>query len=71
MLTESTQDTPVGSLSDTAAKPRESAMLVLQRGAETGRRWPLDRSRFLTIGRGEECDITLPDRQVSRLHARI
>jgi hypothetical protein len=52
-------------------KPRESAMLVLQRGAETGRRWPLDRARPLTIGRGEECDIALPDRQVSRLHARI
>lgn len=52
-------------------KPRESAMLVLQRGAETGRRWLLDCARPLTIGRDEECDITLPDRQVSRLHARI
>ena len=44
-------------------------MLVLQRGAESGRRWPLDRSSPLTIGRNEECDIALPDRQVSRLHA--
>ncbi len=57
--------------SETAPRPRESAMLVLQRGAETGRRWPLDRNRPLMIGRGEECDIALPDRQVSRLHARI
>jgi len=56
---------------DLPARPRESAMLVLQRGAETGRRWPLDRQRTLTIGRGEECDIALPDRQVSRLHARV
>jgi len=50
---------------------RETAMLVLQRGAEAGRRWPLDRSRPLTIGRSDECDIALPDRQVSRYHARI
>jgi len=52
-------------------KPKENAMLVLQRGAETGRRWPLDRNRALTIGRDEECDIHLPDRQVSRRHARV
>lgn len=53
------------------ARPKENAMLVLQRGAETGRRWPLDRTRTLMIGRDEECDIHLPDRQVSRNHARI
>ena len=52
-------------------RQRESAMLVLQRGSEAGRRWPLDRTRPLTIGRSEECDIVLPDRQVSRYHARI
>ncbi len=52
-------------------RPKENAMLVLQRGAEAGRRWPLDRSRVVTIGRDEECDIHLPDRQVSRRHARI
>lgn len=58
-------------LAGTAPRPRENAMLILQRGAEAGRRWPLDRSRPITIGRGEECDIALPDRQVSRQHARI
>lgn len=52
-------------------RQRESAMLVLQRGAESGRRWPLDRSRPVSIGRSDECDIALPDRQVSRFHARI
>ncbi len=50
---------------------RESAMLVLQRGSESGRRWPLDRTRPLTIGRADECEIVLTDRQVSRYHARI
>ncbi|MBK8047831.1 MAG: FHA domain-containing protein [Anaerolineales bacterium] len=69
MSTELSQDTP--SSSTEPARPRESAMLVLQRGAESGRRWPLDRARALTIGRSDECDITLPDRQVSRVHARI
>lgn len=53
------------------AAPKDHAMLILQRGAEAGRRWPLDRSRPLTIGRDEGCDIHLPDRQVSRLHARV
>jgi len=50
---------------------RESAMIVLQRGAEAGRRWLLDREEVLSIGRSDECQITLPDRQVSRYHARI
>lgn len=52
-------------------RPRETAMLVLQRGSEAGRRWPLERTRTLSIGRSDECDIALPDRQVSRYHARI
>ena len=65
MLTEMTQNEPP------ITRNRENAMLVLQRGAEAGRRWPLDRTRPLTIGRSTDCDIALPDRQVSRFHARI
>uniref|UniRef100_A0A540VHC5 FHA domain-containing protein n=2 Tax=Litorilinea aerophila TaxID=1204385 RepID=A0A540VHC5_9CHLR len=67
---EQEDTTPLGH-EPAAPRQRESAMLVLQRGSEAGRRWPLDRSRPITIGRSEECDIMLPDRQVSRLHARI
>jgi len=52
------------------AQVRESAMLILQQGAGSGRRWPLGQG-MLTIGRGEDCDITLPDRHISRHHARI
>ncbi len=66
-----TQPTGTAANMDGQTRPRETAMLILQRGAETGRRWPLDRARSITIGRGEECDIALPDRQVSRVHARI
>lgn len=45
-------------------------MLILQRGGENGLSWPLEH-RMLTIGRSEDCDIVLDDRQISRLHARV
>ncbi|HLF24826.1 MAG TPA: FHA domain-containing protein [Anaerolineae bacterium] len=45
-------------------------ILVVQEGQLAGRRWPMDKPS-ITIGRGEECEIVLPDRQVSRLHVRI
>ncbi len=45
----------------------EVAILILQEGSQ---RWPLDKDR-LTIGRGPDCDIILPDRVVSRRHACI
>ncbi len=71
MTTEANQETWEAEQYQIKARPRENAMLVLQRGAEAGRRWPLDRNRPFMIGRSDECDVSLPDRQVSRLHARI
>jgi pSer/pThr/pTyr-binding forkhead associated (FHA) protein len=71
MLSESTQPLNDIEVNNPAGRPRETAMLVLQRGTESGRRWPLDRNKELIIGRDEECDIQLTDRQVSRRHARI
>jgi len=59
------------SFQNVTTKSRENAMLVLQRGAEAGRRWPLSRTRPLVIGRSDDCDISLPDRQVSRMHTKI
>jgi DNA-binding response OmpR family regulator len=35
-----------------------------------GTRWALDQDEFL-IGRDPDCDLTIPERQVSRHHARI
>lgn len=73
MTLETAPNGATSALTETAplGKPRENAMLVLQRGGEAGRRWPLDRSTQINIGRSEECEIHLPDRQVSRNHARI
>lgn len=45
-------------------------IIVVQEGQLAGRRWRMD-SASLTIGRGEECDIVMPDRQVSRMHVRV
>ena len=45
-------------------------MLVVVEGEAAGQRWPLREDRVL-IGRGLDCDIILPERQISRHHARI
>src|SRR5258707_7400054 len=44
-------------------------VLVAQNGPLTGERWPLDRP--LVMGRESGCDVLIPDRQVSRFHARL
>jgi hypothetical protein len=45
-------------------------VLIAQTGPQAGQRWNIGQPQF-TIGRGGECDIVVPDRQVSREHARI
>lgn len=53
------------------ARPqREEAMLVLVEGPGQGNRWELNQDE-ITIGRHPSCYIVLPDRRVSRFHARI
>ena len=47
----------------------EFAILLAQSGPLNGQRWTLNRE--LIIGRDPSCDIFIPDRQVSRHHARI
>jgi DNA-binding response OmpR family regulator len=48
----------------------ELPVLIAQTGKLSGARWILDREQVL-IGRGAECDVVVPDRQVSRHHARV
>jgi hypothetical protein len=51
---------------------QESAVpiLVVQEGQLAGKRWTLNKNEFV-VGRGEDCEVVLPDRQVSRRHFRI
>ncbi|HSR47624.1 MAG TPA: FHA domain-containing protein [Anaerolineales bacterium] len=48
----------------------EVPYLIAQAGPLVGHRWQLAGSQML-IGRGPECDIAIPDRQISRHHARL
>ncbi|MEZ0396937.1 MAG: FHA domain-containing protein [Anaerolineales bacterium] len=47
----------------------EHPVLVAQAGPLKGQRWAIDRP--LLIGREATCDVVVPDRQVSRFHARL
>lgn len=47
----------------------EYPMLVAQEGPLSDQRWPL--MRTVVLGRDSTCDIVVPDRQVSRYHARV
>lgn len=47
----------------------DQPMLVAQEGPLQDQRWPLGRT--VVLGRDSTCDIVIPDRQVSRYHARI
>jgi pSer/pThr/pTyr-binding forkhead associated (FHA) protein len=47
----------------------EHPILIAQTGPLKGQRFVLDRA--LVIGREASCDVTIPDRQVSRYHARV
>jgi hypothetical protein len=53
-------------MSDAVDKP----VLIIHEGEKAGQRWTIRESE-LVIGRGGECDLVLPERQVSREHIRI
>jgi DNA-binding winged helix-turn-helix (wHTH) protein len=47
----------------------EAPLLIGQTGPLKGERWTLNKT--LTIGRELSCDVVIPDRQVSHIHARV
>lgn len=47
------------------------AVILLQNGNRTTRKWPLSHVNPLLIGRSKDCDVTLSERLISRFHARI
>jgi len=44
-------------------------ILIAQEGPLKGRRWTLEHT--LVLGRDTTCDLTIPDRKISRYHARL
>lgn len=48
----------------------DNPVLIVREGQLTGQRWTLE-ARETLIGRGADCTIVLPERQVSRHHVRI
>jgi hypothetical protein len=48
----------------------ETAMLLMVEGSSPGKKVFLEKPELL-IGRDEQCDLSIPDRRVSRHHARI
>ncbi len=48
----------------------EMPTLIMQEGQGAGRSWRVEKERVL-IGRSEDCDVVLVERQVSRRHAQI
>ncbi len=51
-------------------KQGEKPVLIIHEGERAGQRWTVQ-GDSLIIGRGTECDLVLPERQVSRQHVRI
>ncbi len=49
---------------------QEAPLLMAQDGPLAGREFRLDRD-VMTLGRGDECDVVVPERQISRVHMRI
>lgn len=50
-------------------KQEEYPLLIAQEGPLKGQRWMLNHT--LVVGREPSCDVVIPDRQVSRFHARL
>lgn len=48
----------------------EKPVLIAREGQLVGQRWTIDSDVF-TIGRGGDCELVLPERQVSRYHVKI
>ncbi len=58
------------SVKEVAMTGQDVPMLVVYEGELEGARWIIDQEQ-VTIGRGSDADVVLPERQVSRHHVRI
>jgi hypothetical protein len=58
------------SVKEVVMNRQDMPMLIVYEGELKGQRWIIEQDQ-ITIGRGSDCDIVLPERQSSRQHARI
>lgn len=52
------------------ARNAERPVLMIHSGEKAGQRWTIQKDE-VTLGRGNECDLLLPEPQVSRQHVQI
>ncbi|MBN1286826.1 MAG: FHA domain-containing protein [Anaerolineae bacterium] len=48
----------------------DKPVLIIRTGEAAGQRWVMHDEEVL-VGRGAECDVVVPERQVSRMHVRV
>ena len=51
-------------------RSENAPILIAYQGVLSGQRWKIKKGSF-TMGRADDCDVVIPDRQISRYHARI
>lgn len=57
-------------MSEHSSHSSEHPVLMILDGEQMGQRWAIQHESYV-VGRGGECDLVLPERQVSREHIRI
>ena len=62
--------TVISTAQQVESSSRRLPTLVVVRGVEIGRHYPLRRSRVV-LGRGERADVVIPHKEISRAHAQI
>jgi hypothetical protein len=58
------------SVKEVLMERKDMPMLIVYEGEFDEQRWIIDRDPVV-IGRGEDCDVVIPKRQISRQHARV
>ena len=71
MVESPDEDLATATLSERGVGSARLPVLMLTTGHDAGRLYRLGRDRTTTIGRARECEVCLPDRGLSRVHAAV
>jgi hypothetical protein len=64
-------ETDITNTTSSESDRRENVpILIAYQGILSGQRWKIKKGSFI-MGRADDCDVVIPDRQISRYHARI